>query len=106
MSLYKSQWEIRYHNYKKLHNSWSWNNNSIKPKEQAFRNVITGIMGPKQILKEMQQWGYGLPEDDLWEKALSLRKVIRDIPQELGLFEDEPLDDVYQAALRMEISSI
>jgi hypothetical protein len=47
---------------------------------------------------------YGLPDEEQWEMALRLREAIQDLPS--GLSEDESLEDVYEAALRMEISAI
>lgn len=99
----ESKWEECYRNYKSLEYSWEWNDAPNVFKKQAFREVLSA-KEPSLIRKEMQEWGYGLPDEEQREMALLLRDVILDLPSR-G-FEDEPLEDVYQAALRMEISEV
>jgi hypothetical protein len=98
--MYMSIWQEYYHDYKLLENSWKWNNAPYELKNQAFRQIFSP-KDPNFIIDEMNQWGWGLPDYEQWEKALKLRNVLIDLPS--GWFKDEPLEDVYQAALRMEL---
>jgi hypothetical protein len=63
-------------------------------------NVEAVLTTPKDadlITHEIIQSGFEMPTIDQWEEALALRNIIESIPS--GWFLDEPLEDVYQAAL-------
>jgi hypothetical protein len=90
-----------YRHYKSLERSWEWNNAPDNSKKYAFKQILKS-QDPILVREEMQRLGYGSPNDDQWKKALKLRDAILSIPS--GTSEDEPLADVYQAALRMETS--
>jgi hypothetical protein len=98
--MHRTKWQGCYRLYKSLEASWKWNNAPYEFNEQSFRETLTNSKVPSLITKEMQRWGYGTQDKDQWEIALKLRKVIRGLPA--GSSSKEPLEDVYQAALRME----
>lgn len=68
MSMVKSKWEECYRNYKSLEYSWEWNNAPSVLKEQALRQVLTSPKEPSLVKKEMQKWGYGMPDEEQWVK--------------------------------------
>ncbi len=100
--MHRTKWEEYYRLYKFLEVTWKWNNAPYELNEQSFRDAATTTKDPSLITREMQRRGYGIQDSDQWEIALKLRDVILELPS--GWFKDEPLEDVYQAPLRMEIS--
>jgi hypothetical protein len=102
VSMFRSEWKEYYRNYRSLQYSWQWNNAPCVLREQAFIQILASPKDPNLVREEMQKWGYGLCDEEQWNNALQLRIVILALPN--GWSTDEPLEDVYQAALRMETS--
>ena len=96
----RSVWEDIYHRYRMLSHAWRCQGAPKEIEQQAFTTVLTSPKEPQLCLKELRRWGYGGPRSKHWEEALELRGAIQVLPE--GWFPDEPLADVYQAALRME----
>lgn len=96
----KSKWEKYYRRYRSLQSSWRCFGAPKEVEKQMFTQVLTSPKDPEQFASEVVNWGYDKPSAEQWEEALELREVILSLPE--GWFVDTPLEDVYQAALRIE----
>ena len=98
----QSRWLDYYRRYRTLKSRWRIP--GLPPKVEAS-SVLWQVLrssGPaRKHIEKFVKWGSGEPTRENWEEALELRGVVGSLPA--GWSEREPLEDVYQAALRMEM---
>lgn len=97
-------WRDIYHRYVQLERNW-WVRDAPEPiARQFFRRIVHGHQTEPAILREFRSFRLEPPRPDVLREAFFLQKVLypsdrRERPE--GRFSDDPMEDVYAAALSM-----
>ena len=102
-------WRVIYQRYTRLERNWSVRDAPEPVARQFFRTIVHGHRTKSAILQELRAFGLEAPAPDILGEAFFLRSALnpsdgddRDRPpRPAGRHFDDPLEDVYAAALSM-----
>jgi FRG domain len=98
-----TDWKLAYHRYFALQRAWS---DAIAPPplaDQFFRGLVHGHRTAQACLAEIRSFRLEPPPAELIQEALELQRLLhpQDRQRPDGRHPDDPLEDVYAAALSM-----
>jgi len=96
-------WKDVYQRYVQLERSWSVRNAPEPVARQFFHRIVHGRQTEPAILREFRSFGLEPPPTNVLTEAFYLQNVLYPADRERpgGRHEDEPMEDVYAAALSM-----
>ena len=100
---YEADWRAIYQRYVQLERTWSIPDAPQPVARQFFRRIVHGHQTESAILREFHSFRLEPPPPDVLREAFSLQSVLypSGLERPCGRHPDDPLEDVYAAALSM-----
>jgi len=103
MGSVSSPWKSAYERYGQLERRWAMDGAPVRVARQVLRQALHGFRDREAVFREARSLGLPPPSDELVSEALALQRILyppeKDRPG--GRHPDDPLEDVYAAALSM-----